>query len=110
MKTTEYTPTPYGLMERWHFDNKKLVVETVQHSDTEIVDQNRKFQNSGLDGYTASRNMKHLATIPLVVYHAWLKESGLAPGSREFANFLARKLNDSEFSGFRTGGGRVGIK
>lgn len=102
----EYTETANGLQERYHLDGKKLVIETRQ-DEQPIVEYNKKYQNE-FDGYTPSRNMKHVGQVPLIFIHQWLMESGLRLGSVEFTNYMTRKLNDPDFRMFRTGLGEIG--
>lgn len=54
-----------------------------------------------------SREMYKMASIPLVLWHAWWKELGSDPGSRQNQKWLKAKLNSNEFLKLRTKEGRM---
>lgn len=102
------TKTVHGLTQKHHHHNGQLTIETIQECQG-IVDDNKILRNSS-DGYSESRNMKKVATVPVIFIDLWAKESGLTIGTREFGNYLAKKLNDPEYRGFRTSEGTIGTK
>lgn len=65
------------------------------------------------DGYTPSRDLRRVASIPYVVGIKWLNEEGWwfmdASKDPDVAKKLAAKLNSSEYQYLRTAEGRVGV-
>jgi hypothetical protein len=75
--------------------------------DTEAhIDRNKAMATHN-DGYTPTREMRRVASIPAIVMLKWLNEEGwwaLDPGA---ANKLAQKLNDPTWAYLRTAPGTV---
>lgn len=96
------------------FDDGTSTVALQTITDVEpALDANKAFQNSGLDGYTASRAMRYVAEIPAAIIDVWnaeLKASGadnpdiFAP---EHRSAFRAKLNDKDNLFLRTGLGTV---
>jgi hypothetical protein len=65
------------------------------------------------DGYSPSRELRRVASIPYVVGLQWLNEEGWwfmdAGHDPDVARKLAQKLNSSEYLYLRTAEGRVGV-
>jgi hypothetical protein len=65
------------------------------------------------DGYSASRELRRVASIPYMVGLKWLNEEGWwfmdAAKDDLVAKKLAAKLNSSEYAYLRTAPGRVGV-
>jgi hypothetical protein len=97
-----------GSKTYFHYDpmTKKITLEDVQDV-TEIVERNRVMQNSGLSGYTKSKDMKHVATIPLCFLTKWANEAGVSLNDKAMGEIIKKKLNDPDFKAFRTGMGHV---
>jgi hypothetical protein len=72
----------------------------------DILDQNRAFQNAH-DGYTPSRDMQHVASIPMSVVVLWTQKYGVDPTQKGNEHLLARLLNDPEWQWLRTGRGHL---
>ena len=60
-----------------------------------ILDYNKEKQ---IAGTVAGGEMRHVGQVPFVVVEAWLRESGLKLGSKEFAEYVKKKLMSGEFS------------
>jgi hypothetical protein len=91
-----------------HADGK-ITFEQVQDV-APVLEKNKRFHLEVGDGYTPSREMRHVAFIPSIVLMQWAKEAGMqysAIFSREFDEIIKRKLNDSNWSYLRTGGGVI---
>lgn len=69
-----------------------------------VLDSNKRFQNTH-DGYTPSRDLQHVASIPMSVIMLWIEKYGVDPTVRGNEALLARLLNDPEWSELRTGRG-----
>jgi len=98
---------------RWHEDVSagQYIIERVQDVEP-ILDMNKIRQNDGTDGYTPSKDLKHVASIPLVVIEQWMKQDGVnflaMPHGPEREKYIRKKLNDSDNNFLRTdGGGRL---
>jgi hypothetical protein len=65
------------------------------------------------DGYSPSRELRRVASIPYVVGIKWLNEEGWwfmdADKDPDVAKKLAAKLNSSDYAYLRTAEGRVGV-
>jgi len=90
--------------------DEKYVVNRVQDVEP-ILKANKIAQTDGSDGYTASRDLKRVASIPLVVVEQWMKQDGinvLALTGDEQQKYLKKKLNDPDNRFLRTdSGGQV---
>jgi hypothetical protein len=98
-----------GVSTVFHFDHDgdKTIVETTQDVEP-ILESNKALQTAG-DGYNADRDLRRIASIPLVVAQKWMKDDGvnfLALNRREKTAYLRRKLNDPEYAYLRTSPGR----
>lgn len=74
-----------------------------------ILDANKRDRNEG-DGYTPSRDMKHVARIPLILIEKWTKEAGLKPHEcmgPKMVEIIRRKLNDPDHAFLRTSKGLI---
>ena len=89
-------------------DGDRLTV--VREQDVEaILDHNKALQNDGSNGYGATRDMRKVASIPLVVVEQWIKEDGvnlLHLSGPEKNAYLRKKLNDPDNRFFKTIDGR----
>jgi hypothetical protein len=87
--------------------DEKYVVNRVQDVEP-ILKANRISQTDGTDGYTASRDLKRVASIPLVVVEQWMKQDGinvLALTGDEQQKYFKKKLNDPDNRFLRTDSG-----
>jgi hypothetical protein len=77
-----------------------------------ILEQNKAMATHN-DGYSPSRDLRRVASIPYVVMHKWLNEEGWwamdASKDPDVARKLAAKLNSSEYAYLRTAEGRLGV-
>lgn len=97
-----------GSASYWHYDDttKSFRIQNVQDV-TDIVEQNKVAQTNGTNGWTKSRDMKHVGTIPMCVLHQWALEAGVPMASKEFGEIIKKKLNDPDYRAFRTGLGAI---
>jgi hypothetical protein len=72
-----------------------------------VLDQNKKLQNHN-DGYSESRELRRVASIPAVVIEQW-KNEGIDIFNPDHAVAVARKLNDPDYAYLRTAGGNLGV-
>ena len=81
-------------------------VQTIQDVEP-ILDNNKRLQTFN-DGYSPSRDMKRIASIPMVIAERWIKEDGynwMALPKKEKSVYLRKKLNDPDYRFLRTSGG-----
>jgi hypothetical protein len=97
-----------GSATYWHYDasTHSFRIENVQDV-TDIVEQNKVAQTDGNNGWTKTREMKHVGTIPMCILHQWALEAGVPMASKEMGEVIKKKLNDPDFRAFRTGLGTV---
>src|SRR5882724_1874833 len=93
---------PLSGVEQWFSspDGKSCVIESVQDVEP-ILERNKALQNS-TDGYTPSRDMKFVATIPPIIEMKWRTELGIDINNRNHWPAVKRLLNSSEWSYLRT--------
>jgi|TARA_B110000971_G_scaffold91637_1_gene94314 hypothetical protein len=91
-------------------DDGTLTVKNSQDVEP-ILKKNKRMYNDG-DGYSASKDLKRVASIPTLVLTLWAKEYngsnnwfGLPADERK--KILKRKLNSNEFRYFRTASGNL---
>lgn len=92
---------------RRYVDNVDGVAVLATQDVEGILDWNKKSQNAGHNGYTPSRDMKHIAEIPLIVAELWLNTLGVDVFNKDHAPAVKRLLNDPDWRYLRTSGGRV---
>lgn len=90
-----------GAKTEWEMQGDKLLVRNAQDAEP-IIEANKAELNSGEDGYSKSRNLRRVASIPLVLYLD-LKKRGILGDRVKFR----RWLNDPDNRLFRTAPGKV---
>lgn len=88
-------------------DTNGDLVDRIAQPVGDILDANKAMANHN-DGYTASREMRRVASIPVAVILKWKIEEGWDAFDPACADKLREKLNSSEWSFLRTAGGRLG--
>lgn len=87
-------------------DDEHTVVRHTQDV-APILDAN-KHDHNHVSGWSPTRDLRHVARIPLVVAMIWLNRYGVDALNRDHRDAVARLLNSSEWSYLRTGGGHIG--
>lgn len=82
------------LQTRIKEEGDKVVINRSQDVQS-ILDYNKEKQ---IAGSVAGGEMRHVGQVPFVVVEGWLRESGLKLGSKEFAEYVKKKLMSGEFS------------
>jgi hypothetical protein len=94
------------LITRWSYDpaHGRGIVERVQDVEP-ILEENKRLRALN-DGYSPRRELRRVASIPLIVVEQWMQEGVnlFDPNCREA---VRRKLNDPENLFLRTAPGRV---
>jgi len=96
-------------------DGAGIITETVldgddmhvrRYQDCEPILENNKRLFTLNDGYSPSRDLRRVASIPLTVVEEWMKE-GIDIFDPNCAEAIRRKLNDPAWLYLRTAPGRV---
>jgi hypothetical protein len=86
-------------------DDETLVERSIQDVDP-ILDANKWDANHAAN-YSPSRDMKHVARIPLVVAEDWLNKHGIDVLNPDHRDRVRALLNDPDYRWLRTGSGRL---
>lgn len=86
-----------------HQNGDDYAIQTV--ADIEANIKRNKILQNYTDGYNKSRDMKHVASIPMVVIHEWNRIYGVDVLKKENSALLRRLINDSDNRMFRTSHG-----
>lgn len=96
-------------------EDGKIITKSSQDIGGIIAENKRKQNDSDFkNGYTESGDMKHVASVPLVVWQEWWKEEVKRRGKRipiygrEMQEVARNKLNDPDNRFLRTGLGEIG--
>jgi hypothetical protein len=98
--------TRHGIAERllFHADGTFALQRTCDV--TAAIEANKELRKSG-DGYSPSRDLRRVASIPVAVQFEWLRRYGADPLAKGNEALLRRLLNDPEWAHLRTAPGRV---
>lgn len=81
--------------------------KAVQENDP-ILDRNAAMRTHN-DGYTPSREMRRVASIPMQLLYHWQATEGWDPLDPANADRIMRKLNDPDYAYLRTADGQLGM-
>lgn len=95
-----------GIERKWIDNDDGTFTVTEQQDLTPLIERNKQIQNSH-DGYTKSREMQFVGTIPETI-HAQYLAKGINLYDPAFEKELRAYLNSSDFRAFRTGSGYIG--
>lgn len=90
----------------WHSfsGGDEMALERVQDVEA-ILNNNKRLANEG-KGYSPSRELRRVASIPLVIYEQWMQED-MPKGKKDQAAWIKRKLRDPEWRFLRTSEGGI---
>jgi hypothetical protein len=95
----------FGITEVFHpMGQGQWAMETIQ--DVEPILENNKALFTHDDGYTPTREMRRVASIPLIVVHKWLK-MGIDVNNPDHWPKVKELLNSSDYLYLRTAPGRL---
>jgi hypothetical protein len=98
-----------GIEDFVAYEDGKIILKRTCVDVEPVLDRNKALQNAG-DGYSPSREMQRVASIPIGVVEMWKVIYGVDPTARGNERLLTRLLNDPEWLWLRVGGGRVDFK
>lgn len=95
------------VLTRWQYDvpTGMTVISRVQDVEP-ILEANKQMQTAD-DGYSPSRELRRVASIPCVVAEQWMKERGINILNPDHMPAIRRLLNDPENLFLRTAPGRL---
>lgn len=96
-----------GVRKDYRHDGEGGVIIRTSQDVAPALDRNRAMANHN-DGYSPSRELRRVASIPAMVRLKWIQEGWdcLDPANQ---HKLAQKLNDPDYAYLRTAEGRLGI-
>ena len=99
-----------GIISQFHYDHDgdTTIIQRVQDVEP-IIENNKRLRAEGR-GYSPSRELRRVASIPLVVVERWIQEDGvnfMALGPKEKSAYLRRKLNDPDNRAWRNSDGAL---
>ena len=95
-----------GVVQKMEKVDGKNYVRTISADLQANQDHNLALQNDGSNGYGPSRDLKHVASVPLHMIEFWKKVHGVDAFNPDHQKALERLLNDSQFRHFRTDNGK----
>lgn len=95
---------PFGRDHVIYTDDKMVVRRSMDRAVfDELMRQNGDSRNCGQEGYTPSKDMQRIASIPIVVWADWVKKYGA--GFHRDQKLLRQLINDHDY--FKTISGNV---
>lgn len=94
----------YGMTDAFHSVADDFAIETVADVQP-IIDNNKRLAADG-DGYSPSREMRRIASVPLVIVEKWRNELGVDLFNKDHLPAVRRLLNDPDYRFLRTSPGR----
>lgn len=89
-----------GVSQRFRgIHDGKTVVET--WGDTDQAVKAARLARDGAPQMFNTGDAKLAYRLPVIMLHIWLKESGLHWGSKEFDQYIERKMASGEFEAFK---------
>lgn len=100
-------------VDHWMVDGVDGRTQFAASADVAPVLEQNKAMATQNDGYSPSREMRRVASIPYAIGHKWLNEEGWwfmdAGHDPDVARKLVQKLNSSDYAYLRTAEGRLGV-
>lgn len=95
-----------GATEVFHYDEMTadITLETVNDVEP-IINDNKRLLTQGDDGYSPSRDIRRVASIPMEVLLLWKQKYGVDVMLKRNEPLLRRLLNDPDWKYLRTAPG-----
>lgn len=100
-----------GIEKHWRPDGNGGIEVRISQDVSGLLDLNKAMANEN-DGYSKSREMRRVASIPAILRQKWLIEEGwdcMDTHDPDVARKLVLKLNDPDYAYLRTAEGRLGM-
>lgn len=89
-----------------HLGDGKFAIRV--HDDVQaVLDANKEDQTFNPTGYSLSRDLKHVARIPAIVYELWIEKYGVDALNPDHKDAVRKLLNDRDWLWLRTSGGVI---
>jgi hypothetical protein len=95
-----------GVISRFHADGDKFHIQYTQDVEP-IIEANKIAQQASNNGYSPSKDLKHVASIPVGVILVWMERYGVDYATATDMEFIKKRLNDPDWKHLRTGSGRI---
>lgn len=95
-----------GVVRHVRIDDDGLITERLVHDAEPVLERNKALANHN-DGWTASREMRRVASIPMGVVLAWKHIDGIDVFNPDHAEAVKRKLNDPDWRYLRNAEGTL---
>lgn len=105
MGTRPVETTPDGVSQALAFHGDGSIALRWSQDVEPILAANARRRLDG-DGYSPSRELRRIASIPAVVQIEWIRRYGVDPLAKGNEPLLRRLLNDPEWRHLRAGPGR----
>lgn len=103
--------SPDGTKHFWRDKEEGFEIRSVQ--DVGAMLEENKAKATHNDGWSPSRELRRVGSIPFALIYQWLAEDGVnvldAGHDPHAAAYLMRKLNDPDYAHLRTAPGRLGM-
>jgi hypothetical protein len=106
MTDTQIDPFTGIKREFLHVDDNTFAVRSTDDVQA-VLDANKADQTFNPTGYSASRDLKHIARIPASIYELWLNKYGVDALNPDHKDAVRKLLNDRDWLFLRTGGGVI---
>lgn len=107
LKAIVDVPIPFGEYSRLHYDPYEDAGRMEHVQDVEPILKRNRALASLNDGYSPSRELRRVASIPNVLIEKWLVEEGINVFDENDWPRVAAKLDDPAYAHLRTAPGRV---
>lgn len=95
-----------ALLTTWQYDEPTNNIVVGRFQDVEPILEHNKRLATMDDGYSPSRNLRRVASIPMIVVEQWMQE-GISIFNKNHRDAIRKKLNDPENLFLRTAPGRL---
>ena len=75
-----------GLTETFHMNDEGDVAFQMTADVEPVIEDNKRAQTDG-DGFTPSRDMVRVASIPIAIQYEWIQKYGADPLDRDWETF-----------------------
>lgn len=106
MKTHLFTSS--AGIDHWMIQDENGTRFAASAATDPVVERNKAMMNHN-DGYSPTREVRRVASIPYIIGLKWLNEEGWWFLDPDCSDKLAAKLNDPDWRHLRTAEGRVSV-
>lgn len=97
-----------GVQREWTGDGEGNLTVRFSQDVTPLLDRNKAMATHN-DGYSQSRELRRVASIPVIVQMQWTEQYGFNPVYAQDKTLLMRLLNSSDYAHLRTAEGVLGV-